>query len=1215
MEDYCMKTRLYITITMFLLLYAIGGALAQEWIPADVGSKTWDVGFSFRDICFATIDPSKGWAVGDEGTILHSGDGGVTWVEQNSPVKISLYGVFFLDANTGWAVGDGNTIIRTTNGSDWNIVTSNPPGAIFRDIYFTDSNHGWIVGDKNTILYWNGSSWSPRKWDTDQNPNLYGVQFIDSNIGWAVGDNGTLITTNDGGVNWDPLPTDTSLRLNKLCFISADTGWIVGDGGTILYKSKNGITKQNGGGLNTLYDVDFINNNEGWICGSAGLTNILLNTTNGGVSWQPDTVPFAKSVLYAMDFMRRDSGIVVGMGGSIIRFTANAPGPVIHLTEPSGDINILTPTFKWTTNKSGLTYMIYISNESDPFKKPIYQPIAVTNGTSYTLPEDFALSSGDYYWGIKVDDVQSSEVLRFTVWSPTEIVMISPIGFIKDSKPTFKWHWMDNADYTLYIDTDPNPFDGKSFGVGKIMNYTISSSDPWKNLPEGIYYWGISGNNNGQITKSTTNPSFTIDLTPPKGTIVINDGSKATKSIIVSLKLSASDLIANGTMDGSGVVQMQLSNDGKTWSDLEPFKPDTMTKSWDLSKYGGDGKDGQKTVYVRYKDALYHLSDPIKSQIFVDNTSPTGTVKINSGAEATNKFDVTLTLSATDVGLGMVPDGIMTLSNDNKMWSDPLPYSTTRNWDLSNIGGNKIDGNKTVYVKYKDPAGNEMTTPATATIKVDTTGPNGTIAINDGAVEANSLLVKLTLSAIDVSGVKEMHFSNGENIWSDPEPYKTTKDNWDLSKFGGNSSDGFKNVFVRFIDTLGNETIPSPQANITLNTKTVNKYPPVVTNIPDQTIVAGKAFTSIKLDDYVSDRDNVDSQIIWTVTGNSKISVTIDVNRIATIKIADTAWRGNETATFTAKDPAGLSASDTVKFTVKILIGDVNKDGSIKSNDVILILQIVVGIKVPNDYEKVAADVNGDGVIRSNDAIKLLSMIIGIGAPEIDTLKEIQKPITLALSELHGISGDIVTLPLIADDVRSLAGGDVCITYNNAVLQAIDVSSASNVLMASKITDTGIVRIAFADSKNLNGNTLAYIKFKVLADGISPLKLRNADLYGFDGNIIKTVYIDKEFRSWAVAPEQNVLMQNYPNPFNPETWIPFQLKEDSNVKIIIYSLAGELVREFEIGYKPSGVYTSQDKALYWDGKDKYGQHVSSGAYFYTISAGNFNAVKKLIILK
>jgi photosystem II stability/assembly factor-like uncharacterized protein len=817
-----------------------GGVFAQEWIPADVGSKTWDISFNFRDICFSKIDPSKGWVVGDDGTILHTDDGGATWIEQDSAIKNDLYGVFFLDASTGWAVGEGNTIIRTTNESDWDIVMSNPQLGILRAIYFTDSNHGWVVGDKNTILYWNGSSWSSRNWDTTKKPNLYGIQFIDSNIGWVVGDDGTLISTNDGGINWDQLPTETNLRLNSLSFINAETGWVVGDGGIILYKFKGGIKKQGGGGLATLYDVNFINSTEGWICGSTGLTNILLSTTDGGEYWKADTVPFANSTLYALNFMSRDSGIVVGTGGSIVRYTSNVTKLEFHLTEPFGDINTLTPTFKWTTNRRDLTYMIYISRDNNPFKNPVYQPISVLNDTSYTLRKEFALSPGDYYWGIKVGDVQSSEILPFTAWSPTDIATISPSGFIKDSKPTFEWHWMDNIDYTLYVDTDPNPFDGKSLDVGKTMSYKISASDPWKDLPENVYSWAVEGNDDGRITKSSI-LNFTVDLTPPEGTIEINDGSRATNSIIVNLKLTASDLIANGS-NGSGVVQMQLSNDGKIWTDPESFKPDTMTKIWDLSTYGGSGNDGLKTVYVRYKDALEQWSDPIKAEIFVDSTPPTGTIKINNGEEVTGKYEVTLTLFATDVGSGMEPGGIMILSNDGNTWSEPLPYSTTRSWDLRYIGGSEFDGTRTVFVKYKDPTGNWMATSATATIRLDTAGPKGTIAINDGATETISLLVKLTLSATDESEVKEMHFSNGGNVWSEPEPYKTSRENWDLSKFGGNSDDGIKKVFVRFIDSLGNETQPSLEDSISFKSKV---------NISSLTVSAPKIDGKVKNGDTV----------------------------------------------------------------------------------------------------------------------------------------------------------------------------------------------------------------------------------------------------------------------------------------------------------------------------------------------------------------------------
>ena len=58
-------------------------------------------------------------------------------------------------------------------------------------------------------------------------------------------------------------------------------------------------------------------------------------------------------------------------------------------------------------------------------------------------------------------------------------------------------------------------------------------------------------------------------------------------------------------------------------------------------------------------------------------------------------------------------------------------------------------------------------------------------------------------------------------------------------------------------------------------------------------------------------------------------------------------------------------------------------------------------------------------------------------------------------------------------------------------------------------------------------------------------------------------------------PEQNLLLQNYPNPFNPETWIPYQLSEDSPVSISIYDTTGRLVRTLSLGFQSAGFYNSQ----------------------------------------
>jgi hypothetical protein len=102
---------------------------------------------------------------------------------------------------------------------------------------------------------------------------------------------------------------------------------------------------------------------------------------------------------------------------------------------------------------------------------------------------------------------------------------------------------------------------------------------------------------------------------------------------------------------------------------------------------------------------------------------------------------------------------------------------------------------------------------------------------------------------------------------------------------------------------------------------------------------------------------------------------------------------------------------------------------------------------------------------------------------------------------------------------------------------------------------------------------------------------------------------------YAAIPDRSILLQNYPNPFNPETWIPFRLSKPSDVTIRIYNIAGELVRDIDLGHQEAGSYTARERAAYWDGKNLYGERVASGMYFYHIQSGSFNATKRMVILK
>ena len=99
-------------------------------------------------------------------------------------------------------------------------------------------------------------------------------------------------------------------------------------------------------------------------------------------------------------------------------------------------------------------------------------------------------------------------------------------------------------------------------------------------------------------------------------------------------------------------------------------------------------------------------------------------------------------------------------------------------------------------------------------------------------------------------------------------------------------------------------------------------------------------------------------------------------------------------------------------------------------------------------------------------------------------------------------------------------------------------------------------------------------------------------------------------------PAETELLRNYPNPFNPETWIPYRLAEDANVSLTIYDTSGALVRSIDIGHQTAAVYETRAKAIYWDGRNQFGEQVASGLYFYHLSAGDdFSGTRRMVILK
>ena len=115
--------------------------------------------------------------------------------------------------------------------------------------------------------------------------------------------------------------------------------------------------------------------------------------------------------------------------------------------------------------------------------------------------------------------------------------------------------------------------------------------------------------------------------------------------------------------------------------------------------------------------------------------------------------------------------------------------------------------------------------------------------------------------------------------------------------------------------------------------------------------------------------------------------------------------------------------------------------------------------------------------------------------------------------------------------------------------------------------------------------------------------------------IMKRGFVVLEQLLVALTPTETALLPNYPNPFNPETWIPYRLAEDAFVALTIYDLRGRVVRTLNVGHRIASAYESRSKAIYWDGRNDVGEQVVSGVYFYILTAGDYSATRRMVILK
>jgi photosystem II stability/assembly factor-like uncharacterized protein len=240
------------------------------------------------------IDTSKGWVAGEEGMLLKTADGGLTWEKVPSGVMSNLYVLKFLDNQIGWVAGSNGIVHYTTDGGvSWLAGVTNTQLPII-DLDFSDPNYGaaaafegwqpvsawletsdggktWKVNESFDPAYeavsvldgdvwlaggWTGGKiWGPGgKSFSIQTPavscHYRSIHFKDSEHGWVVGLCGLATFTQDGGENWSSMGLEENVNWTMIRFISDQEAVIAGtkyDGTdsyriVILHSSDGGIT-------------------------------------------------------------------------------------------------------------------------------------------------------------------------------------------------------------------------------------------------------------------------------------------------------------------------------------------------------------------------------------------------------------------------------------------------------------------------------------------------------------------------------------------------------------------------------------------------------------------------------------------------------------------------------------------------------------------------------------------------------------------------------------------------------------------------------------------------------------------------------------------------------------------------------------------------------------------------------------------------------------
>lgn len=489
--------------------------------PAPVGNHIFDSYF---------VDENIGYAVGMDGIIIKTTNGGENWTQQLSHTNRILTSVYFLNKDTGYitsgdefsSVAVPAILLRTLDGGEiWETISSFS-NTHLSTILFLNSNTGFMVGgsyNPGKYAYIFRTTNSGFNWTREILPvnglRLYGITFINDSVGFTAGEGGRILKTANAGLNWDFMNTGGSgnyTEFRSIKFINSDTGIAVGFHVTPNNLGKIYISTDAGenwfqqySGLNTMFNqVEFVDSKIGYIAAGESILNDkgkILKTTTSGFTW--DTLSISDhNKLFSISIIASSKILGFGNLGTIIKSTDsgfswnNISKSLIGSKTNLNKIRFSSSNTGYIVGDSGV--ILKTTDQGEIWIDTYYNDSAdikdincMDNNTIYCIGKGFLkTTNGGSNWikyPVSIDNLRSMDFVNVNTGFIVGTQNFSNYGKVfKTSNSGVNWVEVKSVTHTLsdcyFINENTGFVAGASVGSTTRVYRTTNSGISWQDL-------------------------------------------------------------------------------------------------------------------------------------------------------------------------------------------------------------------------------------------------------------------------------------------------------------------------------------------------------------------------------------------------------------------------------------------------------------------------------------------------------------------------------------------------------------------------------------------------------------------------------------------------------------------------------------------------------------------------------------------------------------